>query len=56
MVEEYTSIMKSDVWEVVPRPEGKSMVTSNDCVRSSMLRMATLRSTKLDLWLEGFRR
>jgi hypothetical protein len=28
MMEEYNSIMKKDVWEVVPRPEGKSMVTS----------------------------
>ena len=28
MVEEYSSIMKNDVWEVVPRPEGKSIVTS----------------------------
>ena len=28
MVEEYSSIMKNDVWEVVPRPEGKSVVTS----------------------------
>ena len=28
MMEEYASIMKNDVWEVVPRPEGKSMVTS----------------------------
>jgi hypothetical protein len=28
MVEEYVSIMKNDVWEVVPRPEGKSVVTS----------------------------
>jgi hypothetical protein len=28
MVEEYQSIMKSDVWEVVPRSEGKSAVTS----------------------------
>jgi hypothetical protein len=28
MVEEYNSIMKNDVWEVVPRPEGKSVVTS----------------------------
>eukprot|EP00253_Pinus_taeda_P009078 PITA_09078 len=28
MVEEYASIMKNDVWEVVPCPEGKSMVTS----------------------------
>jgi hypothetical protein len=28
MVEEYNSIMKNDVWEVLPRPERKSMVTS----------------------------
>ena len=28
MVEEYQSIMKNDVWEVVPRLEGKYLVTS----------------------------
>ena len=28
MMDEYHSIMKNDVWEIVPRPEGKSMVTS----------------------------
>jgi hypothetical protein len=28
MVEEYASIMKNDVWEVVPRPEGKSVIGS----------------------------
>jgi hypothetical protein len=28
MQEEYDSIMRNDVWEVVLRPEGKSMVTS----------------------------
>jgi len=28
MQEEYSSIMKNDVWEVVLRPEGKSMATS----------------------------
>ena len=28
MQEEYSSIMKNDVWEVVPRPEGKAVVTS----------------------------
>ena len=28
MVEEYTSIMKNDVWNIVPRLEGKSVVTS----------------------------
>ena len=28
MIEEYQSIMKNDVWHVVPRPKGKSVVTS----------------------------
>jgi hypothetical protein len=28
MVEEYTSIMKNEVWDIVPRLEGKSMVSS----------------------------
>jgi hypothetical protein len=28
MMEEYNSIMKNDVWEIVPRPEGKSVVIS----------------------------
>jgi hypothetical protein len=28
MQEEYDSIMWNNVWEVVPRPEGKSVVTS----------------------------
>ena len=27
-MEEYQSNMKNDVWEIVPRPEGKSVVTS----------------------------
>ena len=28
MHEEYQLIMKNDVWDVVPRPEGKSVITS----------------------------
>jgi hypothetical protein len=28
MIEEYQSILKNDVWDIVPRPEGKSVVTS----------------------------
>ena len=28
MIEEYQSIMKNDVWEIVPRPEKKSVMTS----------------------------
>ena len=29
MIEEYQSIMKNDVWEIVPRSEKKYVVTSN---------------------------
>jgi hypothetical protein len=28
MIEEYQSIMKNDVWEIVPRPKGKDVVSS----------------------------
>jgi hypothetical protein len=28
MTEEHQSIMKNEVWEIVPRPKGKSVVTS----------------------------
>ena len=28
MIEEYRSIMKNDVWDIVPRPEWKYVVTS----------------------------
>ena len=28
MKEEYQSIMKNDVWDIVPKPEGKSVVSS----------------------------
>ena len=28
MMEEYQCIMKNDVWDVVPRPDGKFVVTS----------------------------
>ena len=27
-MEEYQSIMKNDVWEIVPKPEGKSVISS----------------------------
>ena len=28
IMEEFQSIMKNDVWEIVPKPEGKSVVSS----------------------------
>ena len=49
MIEEYSSIMKNDVWEVVPRPTGKSLVTFRWLYKSSMLLMAALKSTKTEL-------
>ena len=49
MIEEYSSIMKNDVWEVVPRPTGKSVVTSRWLTKTSMLLMAMWRSIKLGL-------
>ena len=33
MTEEYESIKKNDVWEVVPRPQDKTVVTSKWLLR-----------------------
>jgi hypothetical protein len=49
MMEKYHSIMKNDVWEVVPRPKGKSVVTSKLIYK---IKHATDKSAKRDLWLE----
>ena len=38
MIEEYSSIMKNDVWEVVPRPIGKSVVTFAPVTRYTTFR------------------
>ena len=48
MREEYESIMKNDVWDVVPRPEDKAVVTSNGSTRSSMDLMELLKSSRQD--------
>jgi hypothetical protein len=42
MMEEYQSIMKNDVWDVVPRPKGKFVVTSK-CIYK--IKHATIGST-----------
>ena len=46
--QEYGSIMKNDVWDVVPRPEEKAVVTSNGSTRSSMDLMEVLKSSRQD--------
>jgi transposase InsO family protein len=43
MVEKYESVLKNDVWEVVPRPKGKSIVTFKWIYK--------IKHARLDLWL-----
>jgi hypothetical protein len=52
MMEEYQSIMKNDVWDIVPRPEGKSVVTSKWIYKIKHAADGASRSTKRDLLLE----
>jgi hypothetical protein len=49
MTEEYRSIMKNDVWDIVPRPEGKSVVTSKWIYKIKHAVMEVSRNTKRDL-------
>jgi len=39
MVEEYESMMKNNVWEVVTRLKGKFVVTYNVCIKLSVAQM-----------------
>ena len=50
MMEEYQSIMKNDVWEIVLRPEGNSMVSLRWNYKMKHAQMAASRSTKHDSW------
>ena len=57
MMEEYDSIMWNDVWEVVPRPEGKSMVTSRWIYKVKYAADGNIEKHKgLDLWLRASHR
>ena len=54
MNEEYESIMKNDVLDVVPRPQDKSVVTSNWLYeKSSMELMKVHKISKLSLLLKA---
>jgi len=48
MMEEYQSIMKNGVWEVVPRPKGKSVVTFKFIYK---IKHAADGSVNQNLWL-----
>ena len=54
MVEEYASIMKNDVWEVVPRPEGKSVVTSRWLYKIKHVADGSIEKYKACFVAQGF--
>ena len=54
MVEEYDSIMQNDVWEVVPRPEGKSVVTSRWIYKVKYVADGSIEKHKAHFVARGF--
>ena len=54
MVEEYSSIVKNDVWEVVPRLERKSVVTSRWIYKIKYVFNATIEKYKAWFVARGF--
>ena len=54
MIEEYKSIMKNDVWEVVPRPTGKSVVTSRWLYKIKHVAYGSVEKYKASFLARGF--
>jgi hypothetical protein len=54
MVEEHASIMKNDVWEVVPRPEGKSVVGSRWIYKIKHAANGSIEKFKARFMAKGF--
>jgi hypothetical protein len=52
MMEEYQSIIKNDVWDIVSRPEGKSMVNSKWIYKIKHTTNGNILKHKVRLWLE----
>ena len=56
MMEDYYSIMKNDVWDIVLRPEGKSVVTSRWLYKVKHVADGSVEIYKAGLWRDGFHR
>ena len=54
MVEEYDSIMKNQVWEVVPRPEGKKVVGSRWIDKVKHVADGSVEKYKMCFMAKGF--
>jgi hypothetical protein len=51
---EYTSIMKNDVWDTVPRAEGKSFVTSRWLYKIKHVADGSIEKFKVGFVPKGF--
>jgi hypothetical protein len=54
MLEEYDSIVRNDVWEVVPRPVGKSVVTSKWLYKTKYVADGSIEKHKACFVARGF--
>jgi hypothetical protein len=54
MMEKYLSIMKNDVWDIVLRPEGKSMVTSKWIYKMKHATDMSIEKHKVRFVAKGF--
>ena len=54
MVEEYDSIMKNQVWEVVPRPQGKKVVGSRWIYKGKHAADESVEKYKVRFVAKGF--
>ena len=54
MMEEYESIMKNDVWEIVSRPDGKSVVTSKWIFKIKHAANGSIEKYKAKFLARGF--
>jgi hypothetical protein len=54
MIEEYNSIMKNDIWEVVPRPEGKLVVTFKWLYKLKYVVDGSIEKYKAQFMAQGF--
>ena len=54
MTEEYQSIIKNDVWEIVPRPEGKSVVSSKWIFKIKHVADGSIEKSKARFIARGF--
>ena len=52
MVDEYQSIVKNDVWEIVPRPDGNFVVSSKWIFKIKHVADGSIEKYKVRLWLE----